>query len=138
MIAFPPLPRRPEPPQLAPDARQTKTVRIVGNIGGVLAGAGAELATANLTTGFHAAAADLGKLQAALEAGLVRFDMPRVADRWDEVHGWICQVVFAWIQRVKQLKVERREEGVRIELITQDDLGYYEYGFDVFPGRRPG
>ena len=27
--------------------------------------------------------------------------------------------------------------GIRVELETQDDHGYYSYGFDVFPGHRP-
>ena len=28
------------------------------------------------------------------------------------------------------------ELGIRIELETQDDLGHYEYGFDLFPRRK--
>jgi len=28
--------------------------------------------------------------------------------------------------------------GIRIELETQDDLGRYEYAFDVFPRRKAG
>jgi hypothetical protein len=35
------------------------------------------------------------------------------------------------------MHIERREQGILIELETQDDLGYYEYRFDVFPRRKP-
>jgi len=48
---------------------------------------------------------------------------------------WIRRVCRAWVQRCKRLRIERRRTGIRIELETQDDLGYYEYGFDVFPKR---
>ena len=34
------------------------------------------------------------------------------------------------------MHIERRELGIRIELETQDDLGHYEYAFDVFPRRK--
>ncbi len=33
------------------------------------------------------------------------------------------------------MRIECRQAGIRIELETQDDFGYYEYGFDVFPKR---
>jgi hypothetical protein len=36
------------------------------------------------------------------------------------------------------LKIERRQEGIRVEMKTQDDLGYYDYAFDVFPRRGRG
>jgi hypothetical protein len=34
------------------------------------------------------------------------------------------------------MHIERRDLAIRIELETQDDLGHYEYGFDVFPRRK--
>ena len=40
------------------------------------------------------------------------------------------------VQRCKKRHIERRELGIRIELETQDDLGHYECGFDVFPRRK--
>jgi hypothetical protein len=39
------------------------------------------------------------------------------------------------VQRCKRMRIERHQTGVRIELETQDDHGYYEYRFDVFPRR---
>ena len=89
----------------------------------------------NLWTGYYASALDVGRLQAALEQGLGRFDDGQVEARWDEIFDWIRRVVRSWVQRCKQMRLERREAGIRVELETQDDLGYYEYGFDVFPRR---
>ncbi len=89
----------------------------------------------NLSTGFYASAVDIGRLQAALEHGLARFDETQIETRWDEIFGWIGRVARTWVQRCKRMRIERRQMGIRIELETQDDLGYYEYGFDVFPGR---
>jgi hypothetical protein len=90
----------------------------------------------NLSTGFHASAVDVGRLQVALERGLARFDDAQLETRWDEVFNWIRRVVRAWVQRSKRMRIERRQAGIRIELETQDDFGYYEYGFDVFPRRK--
>ena len=42
----------------------------------------------------------------------------------------------SWVQRCKLVKIERQELGIRVELDTQDDHGYYTYGFDVF-SRKP-
>jgi hypothetical protein len=44
-------------------------------------------------------------------------------------------VLRTWVQRYKKLHIERRENDIRVELETQDDRGYYSYGFDV-PGRK--
>ncbi len=93
------------------------------------------LAGPNLTTGFHASAVDLGRLQTALERGLGRFDAATLESRWDEVFEWIRRVIRAWVQRCKELRIERHEAGIRLDFATQDDLGYYRYGVEVFPGR---
>lgn len=39
------------------------------------------------------------------------------------------------MQRHKKMKPSRFATGIRVELQTQDDLGYYDYAFDVFPCR---
>jgi hypothetical protein len=135
VVGFPPLPRPPAPPQLGADPRQRRTATIVSNLGGALAGGGAGMATANLGSGFFAANVNVGAIQAAIETSLSRFTLEIVRARWDEVQPWIDSVLFAWIQRLKESRVELRENGVRIALKTQDDLGYYDYAFDVFPGR---
>jgi hypothetical protein len=98
------------------------------------------VAGANLSTGFHASGVDLGRLQVALERGTARLDMVQIAERWDEVRAWMHDVLRAWVQRFKMLHIERRESGIRVEFQTQDDHGYYSYGFDVFAGRtaKPG
>lgn len=132
---FPPLPRVPPPPDSLADPRQTNTARILG----VFADAASpthQVSGANLSTGFPAASVDLGRLQQALEDGLARFDAAQLEARWPKLNGWIHSVLGAWVQRRKMVKIERREKGIRIELETQDDLGYYTYGFDVFPSRK--
>jgi uncharacterized protein YprB with RNaseH-like and TPR domain len=57
-------------------------------------------------------------------------------ERWDEVFSWMRRLLRSWVQRCKLVKIERQELGIRVELDTQDDHGYYKYGFDVFP-RKP-
>ena len=109
--------------------------RVIGTIDSAARGT-MQVRSANLTSGFPASAVDIGKLQAALERGLTRFDQAQLEARWSEIFQWIASVIGAWVQRRKELKIERRETGIRIELMTQDDLGYYRYGFDVFPRRR--
>jgi hypothetical protein len=91
------------------------------------------LAGPNFTTGFHASAVDLGRLQAALTRGVGRLDRAQLEARWDEVFKWIMKVLRAWVQRYKSVHIKRNEIGVRVEMQTQDDHGYYSYGFDVFP-----
>jgi hypothetical protein len=54
----------------------------------------------------------------------------------DEVFSWMHRLLRAWVQRCKLMKIERKELGIRVELETQDDHGYYEYRFEVFP-RKP-
>ena len=78
----------------------------------------------------------MGRLQSTIERGLSRFDEAQLEARWDESFGWLRGVARTWVQRCKPMRFERRKTGIRIELQTQDDLGYYEYGFDAFPGRQ--
>jgi hypothetical protein len=61
--------------------------------------------------------------------------MTQVKGRWDEIRQWFLHVLRAWVQRYKSVKIEPRADGIRVEIETQDDHGYYHYGFDVFPGR---
>jgi hypothetical protein len=96
---------------------------------------GMRLAGPNLKTGFHAASVDLARLQTALARGILRFDVELLEARWSEVFDWMLAALRAWVQRAKRVRIERRENGVHIELETQDDHGYYSYAFDVFPGR---
>jgi hypothetical protein len=97
-----------------------------------------QLATPNFTTGFHAASVDLGRLQQALDRGVARFDATGLEDRWQDVLAWMRDVVRAWVQRFKRLTIERRDSGVHVELVTQDDHGYYSCAFDVFLSRTGG
>jgi hypothetical protein len=117
-----PLPTPPEPPRFPPDDRQSRFQGIVGRLG---------------DHGFPASALNVGRLKEALESGIVAFDMPLVAERWDaDVSRWMGATLMAWVQRCKSIKFDKRERGLRVEIETQDDLGYYEYAFDVFPGSK--
>jgi hypothetical protein len=89
----------------------------------------------NLSRGYYASAVDLGRVQHALERGLARFDPTVLEARWSEVFPWIGNVLRVWVQRTKRMKIERVGAGIRIEMQTQDDLGYYDYAFDAFPAR---
>lgn len=132
---FPPIPRLPKAPQFSADPRQSSTAQVIGATSGIARGT-MHVRRPNLATGFHASAVELGRLQSVLEHGLARFDDGQLEARWDEVFDWIRSVVRSWVQRCKKMHIERRELGIRIELETQDDLGHYEYGFDVFPRRK--
>lgn len=134
IVHFPPLPPLPEPPRSGADPRQRGLQRITGGLSGLL-GDGVHLQTANTAAGFFASAVDLGRLKAALEDGLRRFDIDTLRARWDiDVRPWTADVS-TWVQRVKELHFDLRERGVRLRVHTQDDLGYYEYALDIFPGR---
>jgi hypothetical protein len=132
VVAFPPLPRVPRPPAALADPRQAQARHVVSQL---QSSANLPVSGPNFANGFSASAVDLGRLQDVLERGLRRFDLASVERRWPEVERWIHDVLRAWVQRRKVVRIERRERGVRIELTTQDDRGYYDYAFDVFPGR---
>lgn len=87
----------------------------------------------NLTTGFRASSVDLGRLQTELARGIARLDAEQLEERWDEAFTWMHRFLASWVQRCKRMKIERQELGVRVELETQDDRGYYNYSFYVFP-----
>jgi len=88
-------------------------------------------------SGFPASAVDLGLLQDLLEDAIKLFDMHEVTERWEQDLGaWFRTTVVAWVQRCKYVSFGLKEHGVHIAMQTQDDCGYYEYEFDVFPGRK--
>jgi hypothetical protein len=137
VIAFPPLPVIPRPPRLPSDPRQRRAAHVVGAIA-AMAHPSMRLTGPNFASGFDAAAVDVGRLQTALGRGISHFDMRQIEARWNDVRAWMLEVLRVWVQRCQRIRIERRESGVRIELETQDDRGYYSYGFDVFPGKgRP-
>jgi hypothetical protein len=129
---FPPLPALPPAPLYPPDERQAQTRQIIGGLAGAVE-ADVQVAGPNLTTGFCASSVDLGRLQAELHQGMARLNAAQLEERWDEVFSWVHRLLRAWVQRCKLMKIERKELGIRIELETQDDHGYYKYEFDVFP-----
>lgn len=132
---FPPMPRTPAAPRLPLDLRQARTRRTLDAVNSV-AGTKMHFVGPNFATGFHASAVDLGQLQAVLAKGVARFDAAQMEERWEEILDWMKRVLTTWVQRYKHAKIERHENGIRVEFETQDDRGYYSYGFDVFPGRR--
>ena len=90
----------------------------------------------NLATGMSASGVNLGKLQSLLEGMICEFDMGELSERWDDdVRSALQDAVLEWVQRVDAFELELHDSGVSISLQTQDDYGFYQYGFDVFPGR---
>ncbi len=135
VVPFPPLARTPPPPRSRFDPRQANVARVVGALLDAV-GSSAGARPTNLT-GFRASAVDVGRVKAILEAGIAAFDMHQVKARWKrDVRAWMVGTVRAWVQRCKLIRLRPREAGIRVELQTQDDEGYYDYGFDVFPRRR--
>lgn len=135
VVHFPPLPPLPGPPRLPPDPRQRFLPNFAARLSEAL-GDEIHLQANNTSTGFPASAVDLGRLKSELEHGLQRFDMNIIRERWSiDVRVWMTRLVFSWVQRGKELNYDLRERGVRMRLVTRDDLGEYEYSFDVFPGR---
>lgn len=133
--------RRPPPAQLvAPvpdplkDRRQRRAAAILRNLRGQLDG----MLTrgANLETGFPAARVDLGALQEMLEQSLAGLDMPGLRARWEvDVRRFLEETLEAHVQRLKDLELQCGEQAVHIRFRTQDDLGWYSYGFDLVPDR---
>ena len=138
VVLFPPLARTPPPPRSRFDPRQANLARVVGALIDALGGSRCARST-NLVTGFRASAVDVGRVKTILEAGVAAFDMRQVKMRWKrDVFAWMVEAIRAWVQRCKLVRLRPREAGIRVELQTQDDEGYYDYGFDVFPGRPRG
>jgi hypothetical protein len=134
---FPPLPAIPTPPVDVPDERQQIFRRIAGGLTGQLLEGHGQVSVANTTQGYRASAVDLGALQKMLGRAIAHFDMTQVRERWDDdLFAWMRSGTFAWVQRCKMLRMTVKENGIRVVLETQDDCGYYQYEFDVFPGRN--
>jgi len=133
---IPRLPPPPSPPALGGDPRQETFTRVVSNLQPVAANADMHLAAVNTSTGYCAAAVDIGALKDALECGLKDFTLAQVRERWsDDVCAWMHSVVRTWVQRCKRRKLTCEDRGVHVLLETQDDHGYYRYEFDVLPGK---
>ena len=58
-----------------------------------------------------------------------------IESRWPEVFDWIGRITSSWVQRRKSMTITRSEEGIAIAMQTQDDLGYYDYAFDMIADR---
>lgn len=141
LIRFPPLPEMPEPPVVGPDPRQTSFRGIIGALTDALADATREygqVSVANLATGYHASAPAIGVIKTAHEQALAHFDMRIAQDRWGEdLRRWLSTSLFRWIQRTKQITTELRKNGIAVEIETQDDHGYYRFGFDIMLREGP-
>jgi hypothetical protein len=121
---------------LPADPRQRHLPSIGARLSDAL-GDAMHIQTNNTTTGFHAAAVDLGRLKSELERGIQRLDMDAVRGRWTaDIRAWMTRLVFSWVQRAKELNFDLRERGIHLRIETQDDAGYYHYAFDVMPGRK--
>lgn len=127
---------------MAPDAprtddpRQLQSRRTLGNTS---AGMGRRSAgpRPNLDTGFAAASVDLGRLQTILEDVLANLTAEAVVARWaNELEDTLQAIILEWVQRVGKLELSTHESGLRVHIETQDDFGYYQYAFDVFPGKN--
>ena len=90
----------------------------------------------NLTTGMAASAVNPGKLQGLLEEMVADFEVAELTNRWRvDVHDGMQDALLEWVQRLDAFELVLHDSGVSVSLQTQDDYGYYQYGFDVFPGR---
>jgi hypothetical protein len=137
VVRFPPLPHMPEPPVVGPDARQTAFLGIVGRLSEAIAEHGHIQAT-NLATGYHASAPAVGIVKSAHEQALTHFDMRNVHDRWEEDLGrWLSNSLIRWFQRTKRVSTKLYPNGIAVEIETQDDHGYYRYGFDIMIREAP-
>jgi hypothetical protein len=71
-----------------------------------------------------------------IEDAFARLDMAQVRERWEiDVRAWLIELLRSWVQRCKFMHFDLAEKGVHIKIQTQDDRGYFDYEFDVFPGR---
>jgi hypothetical protein len=132
LVVIPRLPQPPEPPNFGPDPRQ----QVFLGVAQALSSATGANTSVNVARGFHAARVDLAALKSVLEAGLLEFTKATLLARWgDDLQDWMHAVLRSHVQRQKQRTVTCHDEGIHVRLETQDDLGYYSYEFDVFPGR---
>lgn len=116
------------------DRRQRRAAAILRNLRGQLDGMLSR--GANLETGYPAARVDLGALQSMLEQSLAGFDMAALRERWEvDVRRFFEETLEAHVQRMKELDLQCRDQGIHISFRTQDDFGWYTYAFDVFPDR---
>ncbi len=137
VVRFPPLPAIPEPFGSRPDERQRGFERIADAMSEAVLSESGRVAVVNTLRGFRASAVDVGSLQQMLGNAISDFRMQDVRDRWsDDIFPWFRQAIMSWVQRCKAIHFSLEQNGVRIELETQDDRGYYRYVFDVFPGRE--
>ena len=136
VVPFPPLPAAPFPPRFPPDPRQRTRNRIVGAISSQLSDGETELVADTGVTGYPASGVNLGRIKDVLEEALGRFGRAALQDRWErDVQGFVLSVLHAWVQRAKHVKADLRDNGVVIEIETQDDHGFYHYRFDVLAAR---
>jgi hypothetical protein len=135
IVRFPPLPAIPEPFGATGDDRQRVFERIAGVIGEH--GESGHVTVANTVHGFRASAVDLGFLQDMLGKAVAELRMEDVRARWsDDLFPWFRKALLSWVQRCKRIQISLEENGIGIEIETQDDRGYYRYVFDVLPGRK--
>lgn len=129
---IPRLPPLPSPPDFGPDPRQ----QLFRGVSSSLSATTGSAVAANVTQGFHASRVDLASLKSTLEAGIREFTKATLLVRWeDDVRDWMHAVLRSHVQRQKQRTLTCHDEGVHVRIETQDDLGYYVYEWDVFPGR---
>jgi hypothetical protein len=131
MPAFPPLPAISTAPQTGADPRQSRARAIIGNVHNALGASAPAIAV----RGYHAAAVNVGEIQGKLETCLKRFDEAKLESRWDEILAWTSDFLRVWVQRCKEMRIERHGPALHVCVTAQDDLGYYTYHFDVFPAR---
>lgn len=121
---------------MGPDDRQRFSTHIINNLINQLA-TPVEGSDREKPYGFRASAVDLGVLQSLLNDGLRYFSMEDVRERWEiDVLRWLSGAIHAWVQRPKLMHFDLRDLGIHVLLETQDDHGYYNYEFDIFPGRK--
>jgi hypothetical protein len=127
--AFPPLPSvKPPTAGRGTDPRQASALRIIEGLAGRLPSA------LHTGSGYRASCVDLGELKELVESGTKRLTMSQLEARFhDDIQSFVHSVVTMWVQRPKEISSELRENGIHVRVKTQDDHGYYDYAFDVFP-----
>ncbi len=125
----------PEPPRFH-DPRQLRSRSIIRSTT-AQSGRRSAGAVVNIESGFGAAGVNVGELQDMLERMISGLDAKQLLVRWEaDIDPLFTEALFGWVQRIKELELMVEDDGVRVELVTQDDHGEYAYRFDVFPGRE--